>query len=143
MRDPVTIAADLRGHLALCEELLLLVERENQLLRATGDFPAGEFYQRRKRLLPLLDASVQKVKAHRVEWQRAPVAERRQSSEAASLIRLIQDLIMKILMLDRENEQILLRRGLLSATRLPPPARQRPHFVADLYRRHSQVSTLE
>ncbi|MCC6233741.1 MAG: hypothetical protein IT580_13910 [Verrucomicrobiales bacterium] len=42
---------------------------------------------------------------------------------------------MKILLLDRENEQALLRHGLVPARELPSVNRQRPHFVSDLYRR--------
>ena len=42
---------------------------------------------------------------------------------------------MKIVLLDRENEQALLRRGLVPTTQLPSVNRQRPHFVAELYRR--------
>jgi len=42
---------------------------------------------------------------------------------------------MKIVLLDRENEQALLRRGLVPPTQLPSVNRQRPHFVAELYRR--------
>ncbi len=51
------------------------------------------------------------------------------------LLRQNQDLTMKIIVLDRENEQNLLRRGLVPARELPSVNRQRPHFVADLYRR--------
>ncbi len=43
---------------------------------------------------------------------------------------------MKIIVLDRENEQALLRRGMLPSRSLPPVQRQRPHYVADLYRKH-------
>jgi hypothetical protein len=38
--------------------------------------------------------------------------------------------------LDRENEQLLLRRGLIPPKHLPPVQRQRPHYVAGLYQRH-------
>jgi hypothetical protein len=38
--------------------------------------------------------------------------------------------------LDRENEQLLLRRGLIPPKHLPPVQRQRPHYVASLYQRH-------
>ena len=51
------------------------------------------------------------------------------------LLRQNQDLTMKIILLDRENEQSLLRRGLVPPRELPSVNRQRPHFVADLYRR--------
>jgi hypothetical protein len=48
-----------------------------------------------------------------------------------------QDLLMKILVLDRENEQALLRHGLVPVRDLPSVNRQRPHFVAQMYRRQS------
>jgi hypothetical protein len=44
---------------------------------------------------------------------------------------------MKIILLDRENEQSLLRRGMVPARELPSVNRQRPHFVADMYRRQA------
>ena len=55
----------------------------------------------------------------------------------AGLLREIQDVIMKVIFLDRENEQALLRKGLVPAKHLPSANRQRPHFVADLYRRQT------
>ena len=45
---------------------------------------------------------------------------------------------MRIIVLDRENEQTRLRKGTVPARHLPSPNRQRPHFVADLYRRGGQ-----
>ena len=45
---------------------------------------------------------------------------------------------MKIILLDRENEQGLLRRGLVPARELPSVNQQRPNFVADLYRRQAK-----
>ncbi len=42
---------------------------------------------------------------------------------------------MKIILLDRENEQAMLRKGLIPASQLPSVNRQRPHFVSDCYRR--------
>jgi uncharacterized protein YaaN involved in tellurite resistance len=139
MSDPVEMARDLRAHLALCEELLLMVERENQSLRTASDSSqAFAFFQYRKQLLPRLDESLGRLKQHRMNWQRLPPAARQQNPEVASLLRLNQDLSMKIIFLDRENEQALLRRGMLPPNQLPPANRQRPHFVSDLYRRHSR-----
>jgi len=45
----------------------------------------------------------------------------------------------QVLLLDRENQQALLRRGLLPARHLPAAAVQRPHCVADAYRRHTRA----
>jgi hypothetical protein len=61
--------------------------------------------------------------------------ERGQNPAIAPLLRQNQDLIMKIIVLDRENEQTLLRRGLVPPRQLPSLNRQRPHFVTELYRR--------
>jgi hypothetical protein len=59
-------------------------------------------------------------------------------TEVPGMLRQVQDLIMKIIVLDRENEQMLLRNGLVPARHLPSVNQQRPHFVADLYRRQSR-----
>ena len=68
-------------------------------------------------------------------WLQLSPAERRRNTAVVALFRQNQDLIMKIVLLDRENEQALLRRGLVPPTQLPSVNRQRPHFVAELYRR--------
>lgn len=130
-----TIATDLSDHLALCQEVLTLVERESVALSAGDEATRFEFFQARKALLPRLDESVARIKHQRLDWQRLPPAERARQPQVAGLLRQNQDLIMKILVLDRENEQQLLRRGLVPPKHLPAPERQRPHFVADLYRR--------
>jgi len=115
--------------------MLLLTERESRALRADQAYPASEFQQARKDLLPRLDQSYKELKEVRIFWQSLSAAERAHLGEAASLLRHCQDVMMKILVLDRENEQAMLRRGLLPASHLPSANRQRPHFVAELYRR--------
>ena len=135
MNDDLTIVSDLRAHAALCEELLLLVERESQALRQPQSGSAFEFHQQRTRLLPQLNDSLARVKKHRADRQRLEPGARRQSPEVATWIRSSQDLIMKVILLDRENEQARLRHGLLPPNQLPAASRRRPHFVTELYRR--------
>jgi len=53
------------------------------------------------------------------------------------LLQAGQDAVVRILMLERENQQALLRRGLCPAQHLPPAASQQPGYVAQLYRRHT------
>ncbi len=130
-----SISTDLRTHLALCQEVLTLVERESLALRQGDEAKRFEFFQTRKALLPRLDESLARIKRQRLDWQRLPAADRARQPEVTGLLRQNQDLIMKILVLDRENEQQLLRRGLVPPKHLPPAERQRPHFVADLYKR--------
>ena len=136
MSDGGEMAGDLRAHLATCRELLEVIAGENQELREQDSSTSFGFYQSRRNLLPRLDHSLGQLRKHRVAWQRLGPAERRHAPEISSLMRSLQELIMKVVLLDRENEQGLLRRGLLPAHQLPSARRQQPHFVAELYRRH-------
>jgi flagellar biosynthesis/type III secretory pathway chaperone len=135
MSSPEEIVADLKQHFALCQELMVVVEREGQALRRTDTPPLFEFFQFKKTLLPRLNRSLDTLRKHRISWQKFSLDERALHPGIGMLLRQNQDLIMKIILLDRENEQLLLRRGLVPARELPSPNRQRPHYVADLYRR--------
>jgi hypothetical protein len=137
MSVPQEMLDDLRQHLSLCQELLALSEREGQALRRQDNPSLFEFHQLRKNLRPRLNQSLDTLRKHRVNWQKFTLEERAQYPEIGMLLRQNQDLTMKIIMLDRENEQGLLRRGLIPARELPSVNRQRPHYVADLYRRQT------
>lgn len=140
MNAPIEFVNDLNQHLSICTELLSLVERESQELRREGSPLEGDSASLRKNLLPRLDRSLAKLKRHRAEWQRLNPAERAGFPEVASLLRRNQEITMRVLMLDRENEQTLLRRGMVPPRHLPPAQRQRPQLVADLYRRQGVPS---
>ena len=135
MTPPSEIAADLQARLVLCQEILGVIEREAQALRRPDNPSLFEFYQLRKNLLPRLNQSLDTLRRHRANWQQYNQDERARHPEIGILLRQNQDLTMKIIVLDRENEQSLLRRGLVPARELPSVNRQRPHFVAELYRR--------
>jgi hypothetical protein len=129
--------SDLRAHQAVCRELLALAERESEALRQGQTAALHEIHRSRKPLLKLLSDSLENVRQHRIQWQRLTVAERAAQPEIAFLIRQAQDLILRVLLLDRENEQGLLRRGLIPPREIPAAQQQRPHFVANLYRRQA------
>ena len=129
--------ADLRTHQAISRELLVLAERESQALRLGQTAALQEIYQSKKILLPQLNESLEKVRQHRILWQTLSVTERSAQPEIGYLVRQTQDLIMRVILMDRENEQGLLRRGLIPAREIPSVQQQRPHFVASLYRRQS------
>jgi flagellar biosynthesis/type III secretory pathway chaperone len=135
MSQPEDIVHDLKQHSAVCQELLAIVEREGQALRQPDKPDLPGFHQLRKNLLPRLNQSLDSLRKHRVHWQKLGMDERARYPEIGMLLRQNQDLIMKIILIDRENEQSLLRHGLVPPRELPPAARQRPHYVADLYRR--------
>ncbi len=127
--------SDLEAFLTTNREVLSLVERENQALRQNEAGAGSDLIQAKKDLLPQLDDLLNKLRQHRAVWQDLSPAERALHPEVLHLLQRNQDLIMKIVVLDRENEQWLLRKGLVPPQSLPAANRQRPHFVADLYRR--------
>jgi hypothetical protein len=132
MSDVPDLAQHLRGHLKLCEDILALVERENAALKQAE---SGLEATARKQLLPELELSLAKLKSLRADWLKLSADVRKQQPEIAGLLRQNQDVIMKVIVLDRENEQTLLRKGMVPTKHLPSANRNRPHYVADLYRR--------
>ncbi|MSU63808.1 MAG: hypothetical protein EXS31_15645 [Pedosphaera sp.] len=130
-----SIVEDLRRNLNLYRELLVLIEGESHVLRSPTEGSLFQHYSSKKALLPQLTESLEGLRRHRAWWQKAGPADRARWPEIPALLRQSQDSIMKIIVLDRENEQALLRRGMIPARELPSVNRQRPHFVADLYRR--------
>jgi hypothetical protein len=131
-------AEDLRAHLVLCEEVRALAVRENQALTVGDGYAPFDFYQSRKNLLPRLEESLMALREWRHRWQQAGPAEIAGGPDLKGLFQSVQSLLMKVLLLDRENQQALLRRGLVPAQQLPSRAGQQPHCVADVYRRHSR-----
>jgi hypothetical protein len=131
--EPAGLARELQSFRALCEEALDLVNREGQALAGANDFRPGEFNEQRKRLLPQLDSALIQFRTLRQS--------RRQPGPPADLVGLsqtIQSLLMKVLLRDRENQQALLRRGLVPAQHWPPATAQQPHYVSGLYQRHAR-----
>ncbi|MGD0816560.1 MAG: hypothetical protein ABSA83_23460 [Verrucomicrobiota bacterium] len=135
MNLPQEISDELKSRLALCQELQEGLEREGEVLRRPDNPSLFESHQLRQRLLPALTRSLDALRQQRVKWRQCSPEERARHPEIGVLLRRNQDLTMKIIILDRENEQNLLRRGLVPARELPSVNRQRPHFVAELYRR--------
>jgi hypothetical protein len=143
--DAATVMQTLRAHQALTQALLELVEEESRALRrpapeaaqATAQAFASD--QRRRNLLPQLDELRGQLRHHRTWWQSLTPEARDSFPEIDALIRLNQDLIMRVVFLDRENESARMRAGRQIATpqRPAPVAAPRPHFVSHLYQRHT------
>jgi hypothetical protein len=133
----VALATDLREHLGLCHECLALFTVENRMLRNSPTWQPTELHEQRKRLLPRLDSVLIKLRVARDLWSNISQAERERSGEIKNLFQEIQNLLPRILMLDRENQQEMLRRGVLPPSQLPPVQAQQPNFVGNLYRRHA------
>jgi len=137
MNTNAEIAQALREHLVICQELMAMVMRENKAFKDASAPSPQALYQSKKLLLPRLQQSSECIRTCRMAWQKKTPAERKQDPEIAQLLNQNQNLILKIIMLDRENEQTLLRRGFGPVKEREPAIRQQPHFVAGLYRRNS------
>jgi hypothetical protein len=133
MADIAQLEKDLKAQLRLYLEILAIVEKENVALKQSDS--NAEAAAARKQVLPDLEASIEGLKKHRERWLKLAEPTRAKHPEIAGLLRQNQDVIMKIIVLDRENEQTLLRKGLVPPKHLPSAKRSQPHFVADLYKR--------
>lgn len=129
------LTLELRTYLALCEEILHLTTRENQALAGQSAYNPTEFHEKRKNLLPNIDLLLAKLRNRRMVWQQASASEREQSVEIKPLFESIQNQLMKVLLLDRENQQIMLRRGMVPASHLPATV-PKPNYVASVYQRN-------
>jgi hypothetical protein len=131
------LTSDLLAFTRLCEEILSLAGREHRALAGQGDYQPLEFQQERTALLPDIESLVHQLRNHRMVWQRVPQSQREHFTELKRVFQNVQGLLMKIMLLDRENQQAMLKRGLVPTKHLPPAAAQQPHYVADLYRKNS------
>jgi hypothetical protein len=127
---------DLRSFVRVCEDLLSLSSDEHQAL-VSGRVEMAILVDTRKNLLTRLNEVLLSIKNWRKAWQQQDQSERAQHPEVKALLGVLQQMIVRILQLDRENQQSLLRAGMLPARHLPPAATQQPGFVARLYSRHN------
>ena len=118
----------IRRHIALCDDALALILEENRILRSTGAPPEEDFLGRKRTLLPRLEESLERLRIVREEDKPLGETARRQIESA-------QKKLMKIFMLDRENEQLLLkatmpiaRMGAAPVIRRVPPEQARKTY---------------
>jgi hypothetical protein len=128
---------DLRAFAALGNETLALVVSEHQALTGAGDYQPFEFCRLRKNLIIRINSLLVKINNWRQLWQQISPIERAGHADVKTAIQMLQDLLGKILQLDRENQQALLRRGLVPARHVTSCAAPPSNYVANLYRRHN------
>jgi len=90
----------LTAHLELCEDTYQILSEENNLLRRKRIGLGEDFISRKKELLIRLDNSLEALKGLNANPQP-------KSEHTNSLIKKGQQQLMKILLLDRENERLL------------------------------------
>ena len=134
-----SIAAVIHEHLEVCSKLLALAQKEAEALKNAPTFPIAEIQQERRALLAQLESALHLLGQKQASWQQLSTERRTRKTQMNQLIQTAMDTIMRVLVLDRENEQALLRRGLLPARSLPSVEQSRPHHVARLYQHHGKT----
>lgn len=105
MTEKPTPASILRHHLETCSQLHELLLEESRVMRTTGAPPSEELLDRKKALLPLLDASL-------LQLRQLNESQPTFSREDSKLVDEARSKLLQILMLDRENERLLLKAAL-------------------------------
>ncbi len=100
-------------HLKLCEDILVVLNEENRMLRRQPPSVEDDLLAQKKGLLPQLDESLASLKEfHETSPELLPAVKEKLKS--------VEKKIMRILLLDRENEQLLLK-SLLPKMEKPSP----------------------
>lgn len=133
--DLMLFEADLSKHLDTCKEVLKLLETENTILSGTGEIHWTDSIARHKALLSQLNENSAKLREHREKWLKLDPETRGKYVQISELIKQNQEVILKIIMLDRENEKLILRRGLLPPTKIPSLRPTSNSFLAALYKK--------
>ncbi len=110
----MNLPESLNTHTTLCEEIYDLMIEENRHLRSVGRPPADALLSRKGSLLGTLSFSLERIRAALAEAL-PTTAEIRTCAQKA------QQTILKALLLDRENEQLLLKCTMMRRPVAPSP----------------------
>ena len=97
----------LKEHIRLCSDMHELFIEEGRIMRSTGLPPDEAFLKRKETFLPILEKGLRLLKRINDDPNSFPRG-------LESLVEEARSKVMKLMMLDRENERLLLK------TSLPP-----------------------
>lgn len=98
------------AHSALCEEVYAFLLEENRVLRSSGRLMQQGILEKKKMLLSALEESLGRVKASARTGKIAKTPALRAATSKA------QRILLKSMLLDKENEQLLLKHALSSSS---------------------------
>lgn len=124
----MTLQEALTQHLAHCDELYQLALEENRFLKQEQRPPDESWRERKREIAARFEASFAALKA----------LPRDDPAKGGAVLEQARARSLQILLLDRENEQLLLRCSL--ATPKPPPAAPRPPPGPSIARAYSTKS---
>lgn len=94
----------LQTHLQLCQEVLVVISQENSLLKLSPTSLDDQYLQEKGRLLDKVNHSVKNLKAINADHSVSA-----SDGYLQKMIDKAQNILMKIFLLDRENERLLLQ----------------------------------
>jgi len=100
----------IHSHSLLCEEVYNLLLDENRILRGSGMLEEGGVLEKKRMLLKALDDSLQEM---RLAARTSTVSK---STALRSVANKAQQVLLKAMLLDKENEQLLLKHALSSSS---------------------------
>jgi flagellar biosynthesis/type III secretory pathway chaperone len=130
----VALAYALQSHIELCGEILAVVQQEHQQLKTNQVEDVTQLQEARQGMLERLTSVQAEIVHHKDSWMTLTEVQKQSMPEIGQRLQHCTDLIMKIVSLDRENEQLMLRNKLVPPSHLPPAERQNPNLVAKLYK---------
>ncbi|RFC44199.1 MAG: hypothetical protein DVB28_001135 [Verrucomicrobia bacterium] len=98
------------SHGTLCEEIYSLLLEENRILRGSGELEKSGVLDKKRMLLNALDNSLQQMRqaARATAVAKTPVLK--------TVATKAQRVLLKAMLLDKENEQLLLKHALSSSS---------------------------
>ena len=124
----MNILETLQAHTDVCEEMYRLMLELNRTLKAGMQLPDSALLDRQRAGLATLEHSLTALRSH---GGRAGNS----SPELRSALEKCQRTILKALLLDRENEQLLLKNAMVRP-RAAAPAKAAPGHLARIYGKH-------
>jgi len=131
----------LTSYIEILENIFSIIQKEGiniDSMRAGESAEALILAGERKSILVKLNDFISEIKRLRVWWQSLPQSERIKHREFNAAIQQAQNLMLKIITRNRENEQKLLRLGKVPPKYIPSAECQRPHYVARLYGKNAK-----
>ena len=115
----MSLESTLQAHTALCGEIYDLMIEENRHLNASGQPPTDALLERKRALLAALSPSIDSLRA---------AAGSVSTPTVRACMEKAMQTILKALLLDRENEQLLLKSTITRRASIAPPRPAAAHL---------------
>ena len=130
----VALAHALQSHIDLCNQILVIVQQEHQQLKSNQIEDLTQLQSTRQGMLERLTAAQDNIASHKDAWNELSKSQKQTMPEIGHRLQQCTDLVMKIVSLERENEQLMLHNKLIPPGHLPPAERQNPNLIAKIYK---------